>query len=72
MQLHDPAGVLQVRDIGSMHVGGRSASLDGLPPQEICFSPGSPLVRIDPNGEFEIEQMYVQYVHLARPRASCP
>lgn len=72
MQLHDPAGVLQVRDIGSMHVGGRSACLQGLPPQEICFSPGSPLVRIDPNGEFEIEQMYVQYVRLARPRAAFP
>jgi pimeloyl-ACP methyl ester carboxylesterase len=72
LQLHDPAGVLQVRDIGSMHVGGRCARLQGLPPQEIRFSPGSPLVRIDPNGEFEIEQMYVQYIRLARPRASFP
>jgi ABC-type dipeptide/oligopeptide/nickel transport system ATPase component len=55
-----------------MHVGGRSASLDGLPPQEIRFSPGGPLVRIDPNGDFEIEQMYVQYVRLSRPRARHP
>ena len=72
MQARDPESILQVRDIGSMHVGGRSASLSGLPLQEIRFSPGSPLVRIDPNGEFEIEQMYVQYVRLARPRASHP
>ena len=72
MQPPDPSGVLEVRDIGSMHVGGRSASLDGLPPQEIRFSPGGPLVRIDPNGDFEIEQMYVQYVRLSRPRARHP
>ena len=72
MQTRDPEGVLQVRDIGSLHVGGRSARLAGLPPQEIRFSPGGPLVRIDPNGEFEIEQMYVQYVRLARPRARDP
>jgi pimeloyl-ACP methyl ester carboxylesterase len=72
LQPPDPSGVLEVRDIGSMHVGGRSASLDGLPPQEIRFSPGGPVVRIDPNGDFEIEQMYVQYVRLARPRARHP
>ena len=72
MQPRDPEGILQVRDIGSLHVGGRSASLSGLPLQEIRFSPGSPLVRIDPNGEFEIEQMYVQYVRLAAPRARHP
>jgi len=64
--------VLQVREIGSMHVGGRSASIDGLPLREITFSPGNPPVRVDPNGEFEIEQMYVQYVRLAAPRAHQP
>lgn len=68
----DPDALLQVRDIGSLHVGGRSASLQGLPLQEIRYSPGGPLVTIDPNGEFEIEQMYVQFVRLARPRARWP
>lgn len=68
----DNGSFLQVRDIGSMHVGGRSARLQGLPPQEIRYSPGGPLVRIDPNGEFEIEQMYVQYVRLAHPQARHP
>lgn len=72
MDPRDPDAVLQVRDIGSLHVGGRSARLEGLPLQEIRYSPGGPLVRIDPNGEFEIEQMYVQYVRLARPRARHP
>jgi pimeloyl-ACP methyl ester carboxylesterase len=67
---HD--SVLQVRDIGSMHVGGREATLDGLALQEIRFSPGNPPVSVDPNGEFEIEQMYVHYVRLASPRARHP
>lgn len=64
--------VLQVREIGSMHIGGRSVRLAGLPAREIQFSPGNPPVRVDPNGEFEIEQMYVQYVRLAKPRARTP
>lgn len=72
MLVGSPHGTIEVRDIGSMHVGGRSARLDGLPAQQMRFSPGGPLVQIDPNGEFEIEQMYVQYVRLARPRARHP
>ena len=63
---------LQVREIGSMHVGGRSATLEGLPEVDVTFSPGNPPVRVNPNGAFEIEQMYVQYVRLAEPRARHP
>ena len=55
-----------------MHVGGRSATLSGLPEREITFSPGSPPVKLNPNGEFEVEQMYVQYVRLAAPKARYP
>jgi len=25
------------------------------------FSAGAPPIKVDPNGEFEVEQMYVQY-----------
>ena len=60
---------LHVRDIGSFHIGGREAHLSGLPAREVVFSPGNPPVRVDPNGSFEIEQMYVQHVRLAAPRA---
>ena len=28
-----------------------------------------PAIKVDPNGEFLAEQMYVQYVKLAQPRA---
>jgi pimeloyl-ACP methyl ester carboxylesterase len=63
---------LRVRDFGSLHVGGRTARLDGLPLREVQFSPGSPPVTVNPNGEFEIEQMYVQYIHIEAPRARQP
>lgn len=63
-----------VREIGSMHVGGRTATLSGLPAKEIKFTPTSPVTRVDPNGEYEVEQMYVQYVKLHEPyrRAQYP
>jgi pimeloyl-ACP methyl ester carboxylesterase len=63
---------LQVREIGSLHVGGRVAEVTGLPEQEITFSPGAPPLRINPNGHFQVEQMYAQYVRLAEPRARHP
>ena len=63
-----------VKEIGSLHVGGRTATLSGLPAKEIKFTPTSPVTRIDPNGEYEVEQMYVQYVKLHDPyrRAQYP
>ena len=59
---------LAVREIGSFHIGGRIATLEGLPTQEITFTAGSPPFRYNPNGQFHAEQMYVQYVKLANPR----
>src|SRR5262245_46614755 len=59
---------MSVAEIGSFHIGGRSASLSGLPTRDVVFTAGSPPVKFDPNGDFEVEQMYVQYVKLARPR----
>ena len=64
--------VLRIRDIGSLHVGGGLARLNGQPEREVRFSPGNPPVRVNPNGEFEIGQMYVQYVCLESPKARNP
>lgn len=63
---------LAVREIGSMHVGGRVAAVEGLPEREIVFSPGAPPLRVDPNGRFQVEQMYAQFVKLEAPRARYP
>ncbi|WP_376096493.1 alpha/beta fold hydrolase [Roseomonas sp. CCTCC AB2023176] len=63
---------IEVREIGSMHVGGRVATIEGLPEQEIVFSPGAPPLRINPNGQFQVEAMYAQYVRLQNPRARVP
>lgn len=56
---------MSVKEIGSFHVGGRSATLAGLPTKEVRFTPTQPPVTIDPNGEFEVEQMYAQYTLVA-------
>jgi pimeloyl-ACP methyl ester carboxylesterase len=63
---------LAVREIGSLHVGGRIATISGLPERDIVFSPGAPPQRFNPNGEFQVEQMYAQYVRLQAPRARWP
>jgi pimeloyl-ACP methyl ester carboxylesterase len=63
---------LQIREIGSLHVGGRVAELSGMQDQEIVFSPGAPPVRINPNGHFQVEGMYAQFVRLQDPRARYP
>jgi pimeloyl-ACP methyl ester carboxylesterase len=69
-----PAAVADytVKEVGSFHIGGRQETLAGLPVREIVFTPGAPPIKSDPNGEFEVEQMYVQYVKLAKPKAKVP
>lgn len=61
-----------VREIGSFHVGGRQVTLSGLPEKEIVFTAGAPPFRVNPNGDFEVEQMYVQYVKLHQPYRRAP
>jgi pimeloyl-ACP methyl ester carboxylesterase len=61
-----------VKEVGSFHVGGRTATVSGMPTRDVVFSPGAPPIKVDPNGEFAVEQMYVQYVKLAQPKAKVP
>src|SRR6266478_8445002 len=65
-------GGMRVSDVGSMYVGGRPVSLSGLPIREIVFTAGAPAFRVDPNGDFETEQMYVQWVKLVSPSGRYP
>jgi len=50
-----------LRGMGSFHVGGRIAEVSGKPIIEIQRVPGGPMSKLDRNGEFMVEQMYVQY-----------
>lgn len=63
---------LQVAEIGSFHVGGRAVTLSGLPPKELVFTPGAPPLKLDPNGDFEVEALYARYTRLANPKAKVP
>jgi pimeloyl-ACP methyl ester carboxylesterase len=66
-----PTGIL-VKEVGSFHVGGRAVSLNGLPEKELVFTPGAPPLKINPNGDFEVEAMYARYTRLANPKAKYP
>jgi pimeloyl-ACP methyl ester carboxylesterase len=50
-----------LRSMGSFHVGGRIVEVRGKPVRDIVRVPGGPPSRLDPNGEYQVEQMYVQY-----------
>ena len=52
---------LVLRGMGSLFVGGRIAEVSGKPVKEIVRVPGGPSSKLDPNGEYQVEQMYVQY-----------
>jgi len=52
---------MQVSEIGSFHIGGKLVEISGKPVKEVVFSPGSAPAKIDPNGNYLVEQMYVQY-----------
>ncbi len=63
---------ITVRDMGSFHVGGRLARLEGMPPRERVSTPGGPVYNIDANGDIIVGQMYVQFVRLESPRGCGP
>jgi hypothetical protein len=52
---------IALRDMGSFHVGGRLVEISGKPVKEITFTPGGVPAKVDPNGTYQVEQMYVQY-----------
>jgi len=52
---------ITLRGMGSFHIGGRIAEVKGKEPRMIQRQPGGPVSKLDPNGQFMVEQMYVQY-----------
>jgi pimeloyl-ACP methyl ester carboxylesterase len=51
---------ISLKDMGSFHIGGRQAVVQGKPLPKLEFTPGVP-ANVDPNGTYAVEQMYVQY-----------
>jgi tripartite-type tricarboxylate transporter receptor subunit TctC len=50
-----------LRDMGSFHIGGRLVEISGKPVRQLTFTPGGAPATVDPNGLYQVEQMYVQY-----------
>ncbi len=63
---------IKVCDIGSFYVGGKEVTLSGLPTYEASMALGGPARVVNPNGDFETGQMYVQYIRLAEAKAKYP
>jgi hypothetical protein len=52
---------ITLRGMGSFHVGGRVVEISGKPVKELVLGAGGVPAKIDPNGLYQVEQMYVQY-----------
>jgi hypothetical protein len=63
---------IALRDMGSFHVGGRLVEITGKPVKEITFTPGGVPAKVDPNGTYQVEQMYVQYFLPVNERGAYP
>ncbi|HWX62894.1 esterase [Bradyrhizobium sp.] len=63
---------ISLRDMGSFHVGGRLVEISGKPVKEVTFTPGGVPAKVDPNGTYQVEQMYVQYFLPANEKGAYP
>ena len=65
-------GPIELRDMGSFHVGGRTVEISGKPTKQVLFTPGGVPATIDLNGTYQVEQMYVQYFLAKNRRGEVP
>jgi pimeloyl-ACP methyl ester carboxylesterase len=63
---------IALRDMGSFHVGGRLIEVSGQPIKEIVFTPGGVPAKVDPNGKYQVEQMYAQYFLVQNRKGKLP
>src|SRR5690242_20799996 len=63
---------LALRDVGSFHVGGREVTISGKSVKEVVFTPGGVPAKVDLNGTYLVEAMYVQYFLPANKRGELP
>lgn len=63
---------IALEKMGSFHVGGREVTITGKPVKEVVFTPGGVPAKVDPNGVYQVEQMYVQYFIPQDKRGALP
>jgi pimeloyl-ACP methyl ester carboxylesterase len=63
---------IALRDMGSFHVGGRHIEIKGQPIKEVVFTPGGVPAKIDPNGVYQVEQMYAQFFLVQNRKGKLP
>ena len=63
---------IALKDMGSFHVGGREVTISGKPVKEVVFTPGGVPAKVDPNGVYQVESMYVQYFIPQNQRGALP
>ena len=63
---------IALRDMGSFHIGGKHVKVEGQPIREVLFSAGGVPAKMDPNGVYQVEQMYVQYFLQQKARGKLP
>jgi pimeloyl-ACP methyl ester carboxylesterase len=61
-----------LKDMGSFHVGGRVVEVSGQQVREVRASANGVPAKVDPNGRYVVEQMYVQYFIPQNERGSVP
>jgi pimeloyl-ACP methyl ester carboxylesterase len=69
-QAEDPP--LALRGMGSFHIGGREAVVANKAVREVLLVPGGVPARIDANGTYQVEAMYVQYHLPTAERGAVP
>ncbi|MCF8194730.1 MAG: esterase [Polynucleobacter sp.] len=63
---------IHLKEMGSFHVGGKEVLISGKPIQEVLFTVGGVPAKVDPNGLYQVEQMYVQYFIPAHQKGKLP
>lgn len=63
---------IALRGMGSFHIGGRLVEISGKPVKEVTFTAGGVPAKVDPNGTYQVEQMYVQYFLPAKELGTVP
>lgn len=69
----DPAKTpIALDSVRGYHVGGERKTLSGLPVREVRTNPQAPVRKSDPNGDYQVGQLYVQHFALKAPKAKLP